>query len=157
MSLYRTRQDRPNVMERDAYASGVCPPLLFGAELIWNDIKAFQRELFAALATELGFPYWAEALGIPLTYEEMQARDVAITDYLQRGGTFDRNRVVEIVERYTGSRSVEIEDDINVVVITLPNDTTERQFAAIHDAIEAERPLHVDVRFAGSMPIGGRI
>lgn len=152
---YRSQADRPVVMERDAYASGICPELLRGAKTIWPDIAAYTEELFAATATELGFPLWAEALGIKLTFAELSARGFAVTDYLQRGGTFSAARVREIAEKCLGSRvaEVEITEESNLVVITMPSGTSEAQFAAMYDAIEAERPLHVDVRLAGSMSL----
>lgn len=152
---YRSKADRPAVMERDTYASGICPALLRGAKTIWADIAAYTDELFAATATELGFPLWTDALGIKLTFAELAARGLSAADYLQRGGTFNAARITEIAEKCLGSRVAEIKisEESNLVIITMPSGTTAEQFAAMYDAIEAERPLHVDVRLAGSISL----
>lgn len=154
MSVTRTENDRPRILDNDPYAEYICPALYHAAAEAMTDAEAFLEELFAATATEAGYPYWADALGIKVSYDiARMIRRLGLPWYLQRGGTFTINYFRELVSPYVNPESLVIEEDVNELRVTVPSTMDADRFQQMTRLIDAQKPAHLRIIWAGSLTI----
>ncbi|MBR5949119.1 MAG: hypothetical protein IKZ82_10835 [Clostridia bacterium] len=154
MSEARIIKCRPRILENDTYAASVCPAIYAAATAALTDAEAFREELFAATATEAGYPYWADALGLKIDYlVATSIRRIGLRWYLQRGGTFNMAYLRELVSGYAGSSEITFAEDVNQLTITIPSSMPAEQFERMRKSIEAQKPMHLTVIYAGSISL----
>ncbi len=142
MSNSRVQMNRPRIYDNDTFAADIAAAIHGKAAALWSDVETFVDQLFAATATAEGYPSWAEALGIPLTYSQILGRRDGICQWLLRGGTFDRAYVEGLIFRHTGTNDFEIEESVNWITIYLPQSVTPQQKYNLMTAMMAEKPMH---------------
>lgn len=154
MSVTRTENDRPRILDEDTYADYICPALYHAAAAAMTDAEAFLEELFAATTTEAGYPYWADALGIKVSYDIVRMiRRIGLPWYLQRGGTFTMSYFRELVSNYVNPDSLVIEENINELRVTVPSTMDADRFQYMTRLIEAQKPAHLKIIWSGSLTI----
>lgn len=154
MAITRFENDRPRILEADQYAAYLCPALYHAAAEAMADAELFLEELFASTATEASYPHWADALGIKASFAAVQAmRRVGLPYYLQRGGMFSLEYLRALVSPFVDPDLLGIEEGLNTIQITVPSSLSAAAFERMQKTIEAQRPLHLTVTYAGSISI----
>lgn len=150
----RVQKNRPRIYDNDTFAADVAAAMHGKAASLWYDVETFVDQLFAKTAGEEGFPYWAEALGIPLTYSLTQARRDGIRQWLLKGGTFNREHVEALIRRHIGSVSFTIEESVNWIDIYIPMTVSAAARYQLMTALLSEKPMHVGFSVQGRQSLG---